>query len=412
MNPCPVRLGNRALSFAAGTHLSRARLKVRVRPVITWCCRNAGLWFVTAGCAIGVVSCRKGTEAPAGTRGPGVFVVEVVAVEPRPFRETLLATGSLLARESVNLAAERPGVVKEIRFEEGHAVRAGEVLVVLDDSELRAQWTRAAAQLKLAEAAEARNRELWQTGLLISEAEYEQATATLAVARAEKDLIEAQLAKTRVVAPFDGVAGLRQVSVGTYLTAGSPICSFQDLSSLRLDFTLPERYLGYLRTGQRVTFRVAGRAEVFEAALAAIEPSVDIGTRSLRVRALAANEGQRLLPGSFAEVEVMLDELEESILIPPIALIPGLRQQMVYVHRDGRAEQRVVRPGLRTADAVQVLEGLEPGDELITTGILQLRSGMRVEVRRVSGEENNASLGGKETGGDPAARAVPGDPAS
>jgi membrane fusion protein, multidrug efflux system len=353
-------------------------------------------WVLLLITGVLLVSCDRKTEAPARPPGGGVFVVDVLTLEPRPFRETLSATGTLLARESVWLQAERAGVVREIHFEEGAAMRAGEELVVMDDSELRAQLARAEAQLELASAVEARDRELFRTGLMLSEAEYERTRANLDVARAERKLIEAQLAKTRIVAPFDGVTGLRQVSVGTYLTPGTTICTFQDLSSLRLDFSLPERYFEYLLAGQEVTFRIAGRRETFRAEIAAIEPGIDVATRSLRVRAVTANEDGRLLPGSFAEVEVVLDEVQDAILIPPIALIPGLQQQTVFLHRNGKVEERRVQVGLRLSDAVQVVEGLEPGDELVTTGILQLRPGMAVQVRRVSDETVAARSSGAE----------------
>jgi membrane fusion protein (multidrug efflux system) len=359
------------------------------------------VWVLVLVTSLLATSCRRGSEEPTRPAGGGVFVVDVVTLRPQPVRETLSATGTLLARESVLLQAERSGVVRAILFEEGKAVRAGEELVLMDDSELRAQLARAEAQLELASAVETRDRELYETRLMLSEAEYERTRANLAVARAEKKWIEAQLAKTRIVAPFDGVAGLRQVSVGTYLTPGTTICTFQDLSSLRLDFSLPERYFEYLRTGQRVTFRVAGQRKTFEAAIRAIEPGIEVATRSLRVRAESPNEGLRLLPGAFAEVEVVLDEVDDAILIPPIALIPGLQQQTVLLHRDGRVEERRVQVGLRMTDAVQVLEGLEPGDELITSGILQLRPGMSVQVRRVSGE-GGTTLGSAGRVNDPA----------
>jgi membrane fusion protein (multidrug efflux system) len=271
--------------------------------------------------------------------------------------------------------------VKSISFDEGKPVKAGDVLLAIDDSELRAQRARAKAQLELASAAEARQRDLLQSRG-ISPADYDQSIANLNIAKAELALIESQLAKTEIRAPFDGVAGFRRVSVGTYLTPGTQICSFQDISSLKIDFSLPEVYLPYLRSGQRVTFQITGRPEKFEATVLAIEPTVDVATRSLLVRATVPNEDSRLLPGSFAEVEVMLGEIKDTILIPAIALIPGLKQQTVFVHHDGKVEERKVLAGLRTADSVQIVEGLQMGDELITSGILQLRPGMNVQVKR------------------------------
>lgn len=336
--------------------------------------------------AIGLLvltGCDGGSKNASKSAAATPFVVDVVTIEPQPFRETLFATGSLVAREAVQLQSELAGVVKEISFEEGRPAKAGEVLISIDDSELQAQLQRARAQLDLASAAEQRQRNLLQTRG-ISPAEYDQSEANLNVAKAEVALIESQLAKTKIRAPFDGVAGLRQVSVGAYLTPGTPICSFQDISSLKIDFSLPERYFGYIQAGQTVGFRIAGRSEKFNATIAAIEPSVDVATRSLLIRATVPNPEARLLPGAFAEVEVMLDEIRDAILIPPIALIPGLKQQTVFVHRDGKVEERKVQSGLRTADAVQIVEGLKVGDELITSGILQLRPGMKVSVKKAA----------------------------
>jgi membrane fusion protein, multidrug efflux system len=330
--------------------------------------------LLLAGCE------KKSTSTPKGGRGNAPFIVDIIRIAPQPFRETLSATGSLVAREAVQLQAERPGVVREISFVEGKLMSAGEVLVSIDDSELQAQLTRARAQLSLAASAEARQRTLLQSKG-ISAAEFDESRAAHDVAKAEVKLIEAQIAKTKIRAPFDGIAGLRNISVGSYLTAGTTICTFQDVKSLKIDFSLPERYLPYLRPGQNVTFRVAGRSENFTAAIAAIEPAVDVQTRTLLIRATVPNEETRLLPGSFAEVEVTLEEVKDAILIPAIALMPGLQQPTVFLHRNGEVEQRKVLAGLRTSDAVQILEGLKPGDELITSGILQIRPGLKVQAK-------------------------------
>jgi membrane fusion protein (multidrug efflux system) len=309
------------------------------------------------------------------------YIVEVVTVASRPFRETLFATGSLRARESVTLKAERAGVVREVLFEEGRPMRAGQTLVVTDDSELQAQLASAHAQRELAAANEARDRTLLSNSQLISRAAYEQSLAALHVAESAVALIEAQIKKTRIVAPFDGIAGLRQVSVGAYMTPGTEIGTFQDVRALKLDFTLPERYLINLRGARTVSVRVAGAAEPITGEIYAIEPAIDVATRSLQVRALVPNEGQRLLPGAFAEVEVVLGEIQGAIVIPAIALVPGLKEQRVFVLRDGKAEERAVEPGLRTPDGVQIVKGLESGDEVIVSGILQLRPGMQVQPR-------------------------------
>jgi membrane fusion protein (multidrug efflux system) len=253
--------------------------------------------------------------------------------------------------------------------------------VITDDSELQAQLASAKAQQELAVANEARDRALLADSQLISRAAYEQSVAALHVAEAAVALIEAQLRKTRIVAPFDGIAGLRQVSVGAYMTPGTPIGTFQDVGALKLDFTLPERYLPNLRGARTVHVRVAGPTEPITGEIYAIEPAIDVATRSIQVRALVPNEGQKLLPGAFAEVEVVLGEIPDAIVIPAIALVPGLKEQKVFVHSGGAADERAVEPGLRTPDGVQILKGLQPGDEVIVSGILQLRRGMKVQPR-------------------------------
>lgn len=324
---------------------------------------------------------QPGRPASRPTAAP--YVVETITITPRLFRDTLFATGSLLAKESVELPAQRAGVVKEIRFQEGQPVAAGEVLAALDDAELQAQLRRAEAQLEIAAISERRSRQLLEAGTLVTAAEYDATRASLDVARAEVELIRAQIERTRIVAPFAGLAGLRRVSVGAYLTPGTPVARLQDVSELKLDFTVPERYRPHLRPGQAVTFRVAGHPDELPATIYAIEPQIDVATRSLQVRALAPNPEQRLRPGAFAEVRVVLEEIPQAMLIPPIALVPGLKEQRVYVHKAGQVEARTVRVGLRTAETLQIEHGLAPGDEVVVSGILQLRPGMKVQARPV-----------------------------
>ena len=350
--------------------------------------------------------CEKRQETKVKGNANPPLTVEIARLQPQSFRETLTANGTLVARESVQLQSERAGIVKEILFAEGKLAKAGDVLLTIDDSELQAQLARAKAQLSLASTVEARQRNLLESKG-ISAAEFDQSRANLDIAKAEVKLIETQLAKTRIRAPFDGVAGLRNASVGTYLTPGTAVCSFQDVGSLKMDFTLPERYLGYTKPGQGVSFRIAGRAEVFEAVIAAIEPTVDVLTRTFQVRATFKNEGTKLLPGSFAEVEVVLEEIPDAILIPAIALVPGLQKQTVFVHRNGQAELRTVQVGIRSAATVQIISGLSAGEELITSGILQLRPGMKVQPKRV---ETKAAAAAAPPAAETGARVPSGQP--
>lgn len=362
-----------------------------VAPIVSRVSQKAIATMVLSGLAMVIISCEKKDSDSAGppVNGMSPFVVEVITVEPQQLEETLTATGTLVANESVVLQSERPAVVTEIHFEEGQMVKAGEVMVVMDDSELQPQLERAVAQRRIALTLEKRQSELLKSRG-VSEYEYEQTVANVKIAEAEEALIRAQIAKTRIVAPFDGVTGLRKVSVGSYLTPGMTICTFQDISSLKLDFSLPERYLAYLQPGQKVKFRVTGMSERFAAEITVIEPTIDVQTRTMMVRAKVPNEEASLLPGSFTEVEVTLKEIPDALMIPPIALIPGLKQQTVLVHHDGVVDERRVVAGLRTPGGVQIVDGLSVGDEVLVTGVLQVRKGMKVKVHRVEAPLSSA----------------------
>lgn len=336
-------------------------------------------WLPFLGLAL-IAGCKEAPPAVGGGVSTSAIIVEVRKVEPQAFRETIFATGTLLANEVITLQTETAGVVTAINFEEGRAVKANSVLVAMDDVELQARASRAEAELELATALEKRQRELRQASA-VSGSDYDQSAARLAIARADLELVRAQLAKRTIRAPFDGVIGLRRVSVGAYLTPGTSIGTLQDLSSLKLDFSVPERYYAFLNAGREVRFRMSGRNDVFTARIIAVEPAADLATRSIVVRSVLPANNAALLPGAFVEVEVPLEEISNAIIIPAIALVPGLSRQVVFVHRNGVAEEREVRPGMRTSTGVQILDGLAPGDELITSGVLLLRQGMKIQTR-------------------------------
>jgi len=330
-------------------------------------------------CLLAGCSSEAPGEAPPPREGRRQMAIETVTLAPRAFRETLSATGTLRARESASLQAEVAGVVTGIHFDEGQPVKAGELLVVIDDDEWQAQHERAKARVVLADANEKRQRELLRSGDL-SQATYDETSANLRVARAELALVEAELKKTQMRAPFDGIVGLREVSVGSYLSPGSPIVRIAAIDALKLDFSLPERYQELVRAGMPVRFRVSGLPGDFAGTIYAIEPAVDAETRSLLLRAEVPNGDGRLRPGAFADVEVVLDEVPDALLVPAIALVPGLKRQTVYVVEDGVVREREIEAGLRTAEAVVVERGLSPGERVAVTGLLQLRDGMRVDA--------------------------------
>jgi membrane fusion protein (multidrug efflux system) len=320
----------------------------------------------------------SGSEA-ADTSEDEILRVRVHRVEPQLLEERLATVGTIRANEEVELVSEVSGKIAAIHFDEGRRVAAGELLLEIDDSELLAERQRAVYRVELAERTEARQRQLLEDGVISSET-HDVALGELNVLRAELRLIEAQLVKTEIRAPFGGVIGLRWVSPGSYLSPQTRIASLHDLDPVKLDFTVPERYAALLGVGDEISFTVDGIDRVFPGSVFAVEPAVDAATRSLRLRARCPNPDGVLVPGAFANVQLVLRSVPDALAVPAIAVIPELGGTRVFVVEGGRAQPRAVTTGIRTEKVVQVTDGLVPGDLVITTGTLLLEPGLEVEV--------------------------------
>lgn len=318
-----------------------------------------------------------------GDRGGEVIEVRAYHVKAEDVENEILATGSILANESVELSSEISGRVTRINFREGSRVRKGDLLLQINDAELQAQFNRASAQLKLAQDTEARQKK--QLAIeAISQEEYEAALNRLNTAKADAQLIQAQIDKARIQAPFDGVIGLRAVSEGAYLDAGSRIATLVSVNPVKIDFAVPERYQSLLSKEQPVLFRVQGESEEYSGRIYAVEPQIDTDIRSVRCRALCPNPDGRIKPGAFAQVRITLQKLENALMIPTESLIPDAQNQSVFVVRNARAFDTTVVIGLRTADKVQIVSGLAAGDTVMTTGLLQVRPGSTVKVTELN----------------------------
>lgn len=319
----------------------------------------------------------------SGGRGGEVIEVRAYQVRPEDVENEILATGSILANESVELTSEISGRVTRINFREGSRVRKGDLLLQINDADLQAQFNRASAQLKLAQDTEARQKK--QLAIeAISQEEYEAALNRLNTAKADVQLIQAQIDKARIQASFDGVIGLRSVSEGAYLNAGSPIATLVSINPVKIDFAVPERYQSLLSKEQPVLFRVQGASEEYSGRIYAVEPQIDTDIRSVRCRALCPNPDGRIKPGAFAQVRITLQKLEDALMIPTESLIPDAQNQSVFVVRSGKALSTTVVIGLRTADKVQIVSGLATGDTVMTTGLLQVRPGSVIKVTELN----------------------------
>ncbi len=328
-----------------------------------------------------------GGETDFQPRQRPALSVSGYVLQPMPVRDEVRSTGTLLPDEEVDLAFETSGKVVGIYFQEGTHVREGDLLAKMNDRHLQAQLQKLEAQRRLLVEREFRQRSLLERDAISQEA-YDQAVTELETLDADIELLRARIAETEVRAPFEGIVGLRYISEGSFASPSTRIARLIKVSPLKLEFTVPERYAGDISPGFPISFRVDGFLDPFHAEVYAVNPVVDDRTRTIRVRALYDNPDEELKPGRFASINMQLAETLEAIAIPSEALIPEMDGDRVFVYRGGQAEARYVRTGIRTADRVQIVEGLSFGDTLLVSGVLQLRHGLPVVL------DNQAALGG------------------
>lgn len=320
-------------------------------------------------------------KAVAGGRPRESTAVRTLVVQPQPLEEIVVATGTVRAEESVELQPEIAGKLLHVRFTEGSRVRAGDLLAVINDAELRASLQRAIHRHDLAELKARRIAGLIDKGG-VPQQEYDIAASELSVLGAEVELIRAQLARTEIRAPFDGIIGLRSVSEGAQVSTATRLATLQDIRRMKVDFSLPEKHAGALSPGSRVAFSVTGSDRAYEAEVYAVEPGLDEATRTRLIRAHAPNPDGTLLPGAFARVTVPVARIPAAVLIPSTALSAEAGEKSVFVVEQGKARRQVVETGLRRADSVLITAGLRPGDEVIVAGTQLVRPGAAVEAVR------------------------------
>jgi membrane fusion protein (multidrug efflux system) len=345
----------------------------------------------------------------------------VARAEAITIADDVQAVGSLRSIQGVMLRPEASGRVAWLGFRDGEAVRRGQLMVQLDDALQQAQLEQAKAQSSIARTNLARSRDLLAQNF-VSQSAVDQNAASLQVAEAQVALAQAQLARMRVLAPFDGTAGLRRVDVGDYVKDGADLVNLEDLRSLEVEFALPERYVGRVRPGLSMEVAVdALPGQPIKGQVVALDSLVDANGRSLLVRARVGNPGGVLKPGMFARPRVLFSVREGAIVVPEEALVPqGARQFLFKVvdGPDGRkvAQRLEAKIGLRTLGKVEILEGLRAGDVIATAGQARLMRADNVPVRVIDlsrppgGAPPGAARPGGPSGAGPGG-ATPGAPA-
>lgn len=332
------------------------------------------------GPQVPIASAAPGAKPAAGGAPAGGFptAVELAKVERVSLAIDVTAVGSLRSNESVTLRPEVAGRISSIGFRDGVAVVKGSVLVGLDDATQAAELAQARANRELARSTQKRNEDLHQKKFISGQA-LDSSAATLRVQEAAVALAEAKLAKTRIRAPFAGVVGIRNVGVGDYVKEGQELINLEDLSTLKVDFRLPEATLPRLKIGQAIEITSdALPGERFTASLDAINPLVDANGRAIACLAKLDNAEGKLRPGMFVRTRLIFEARDNALMIPEQALVADPVQPFVFVVVDGQAKKVPVKTGLRRNSQLEIVDGLKAGDVVVTAGQMKLRDGAPV----------------------------------
>ena len=317
----------------------------------------------------------------ARQRGP--LEVEGFIVEPRSVSETVEVPGTLFPAEETKIMAEVSGRVVQLNIPEGDVVARGTLLVKLFDEDLKAQLNKLRVQLQIAEKTVERQKELLDIKG-ISQQDFDLSALAADNLKADIEFIKISISKTEIRAPYEGQIGLRNISLGSYLSPSDIVTTLRDINRLKLEFSVPEKYAKSIGRGYQVTFRVDGGLANHSAQVIATEGNVDPTTRTLRIRALVTGKSKELVPGVFARINLQLGKDSEALMIPTQAVIPQARNKQVIVLSGDTAIFKVVETGIRDSAYVQVVSGLKMGDTVITTGLMAIRPSAKVKVTRVN----------------------------
>lgn len=313
---------------------------------------------------------------------PRATPVDGFIVRPSSLEQVINTTGNLIAYESVDISPERAGMLESLHFEESSFVREGTLLAQLDDEELRAQMHRLNVNQELAEKEVARGRELLAIQG-ISQEELDRLVNRVDELQAEQKLVQIQIDKSKIYAPFSGVLGLRQISKGAYITPNTVLVQLRQMNPIKLEFDVPERYLSKVKEGQDLGFTTEGSVEEYTARVYALGTEILASTRTFKVRAVATNPSRLLKPGQFARINLVTGVNPEAKLVPTDAIIPVLEGKQVFVARNGRAIATKVVTDDRQAAEVEIIDGVSVGDTIIVSGILSLTDGMPILVDNI-----------------------------
>ncbi|MGO4289506.1 efflux RND transporter periplasmic adaptor subunit [Chitinophaga sp. RAB17] len=323
-----------------------------------------------------------GATAAAKGGGAKTLLTDAWIVKTSRLDQSIEASGTLQSNEEVEVKPEINGRIIHLYFKEGTSVKRGDLLVKLYDEDLKAQLQKLKLQQQLSKTTLERQENLLKING-ISQQDVDVTRNQVSAYGADMDYTQTQLQKTELRAPFSGKLGLRNVSEGAIVSSATIITTLQQIDPLKMDFSVAEKYRNAIKNGDQVNFYVAGDNKEYKGSIYAIDPKIDLTTRTVKLRAIVPNNNGILFPGSFAKVKIVLKDMPEAMMIPSQAVIPGTRDKKVIIADGGKAKFVVVETGLRTESSVQITTGLQPGDTVITTGILQLKPGMPLKYNKI-----------------------------
>jgi membrane fusion protein (multidrug efflux system) len=309
----------------------------------------------------------------------GGIPVDVYVVGRESLENQIFASGTVLPNEEVNLMAEISGRLIKLDIQEGGYVQKGQLIAKINDRELKAQLQKIDHNQDLARKIEERQKKLLNVEAINLE-EYDVTNNNIRVLDAEKEVIESQLEKTEIRAPFSGRIGLKNISVGAFVAPGTSIATLVQSNPVKIDFAVPEKYSPNIRNGNVVKFTLDNDPSSYSARIMAIDPKVDENLRTLRVRATAPNPGGRFIPGMFVKIMANLEANNAAMMIPTESIVPVLKGKKVFIVKNGKAAEVMVQTGVRTDKKIQIIDGLQAGDSLIVSGIIALKPNAAVRV--------------------------------
>jgi len=347
--------------------------------------KNQLVLILFSALLVTIYSCQSGRadKEKAIKQLTKTMTLEGFIVHPSLLDITVSVSGTLKSFEETVLMPEVSGRVVELNIVEGKEVKKGSLLVKIFDGDLQAQLRKSQAQLLIAEQTKKRQSDLIKVNG-ISQLDYDQTVLQVSSINADIEVLKAQIRKTEILAPYDGVVGLRNISLGAQVSPATAVATIRSKQQLKLDFSVPEKYSKEVGKGKKLNFIVQGDEAKYEATVIATEEGVDALTRNLNVRALVNSKNSSLVPGKFANVELTLGEDKEALMVPTQCVIPQEKDKSVLLVKNGKATPVKVKTGIRKESSIQVLTGIETGDTLLTTGILFVKPGDAIKFSKVT----------------------------